>query len=137
MSNDVGSDPQQQYADAFVRAFAERRWKSQRGLFHWIDTEASQTALAGPLHAVKETGGCAYVYTRDDECFRGVDGPTALRERLRRWHGEMVAVIDAFVPASPDEAADLAAMRKIAADIWAVAETACAIEGDRLKKARG
>lgn len=137
MSNDVGSDLKQRYADAFAHAFARHDWTSRRGRCCWIDTELWRDALAGPLYSVKQTGGCAYVYVRDDEYFRDVDGPVALRDRLRLWRGYIVEVVDAFVPASPDEAVDHAAMREIIADIWAVAEAACDIERDRWEKAQG
>jgi len=87
--------------------------------------------LAGPLHSITETGGCAYVYARDDAYFSGVDDPVALRERLRDWHARLVEEIGDFVPTSPDEAIDLGSMRQSAADIWAVVEAAWAIEHDR------
>jgi hypothetical protein len=95
-----------------------------------------EDALAGPIFTVAETGGCAYVYAREDEFFRGVDRPAALRERLQRWHTELVEGIERFVPCSSAEAADLLSMRQIASGIWAIAELACQIETDRYEAER-
>jgi hypothetical protein len=90
-----------------------------------------EDALAGPIYSVAETGGCGYVYAREDEFFSGVDGPADLRKRLQRWHTELVEGIENFVPLSSAEAADLLAMRQFASGIGAVAELACDIEASR------
>jgi hypothetical protein len=130
MGTDMGPDLKRRFEAAFYLP-ARHRWESARGRADWQDLEAWQDALAGPLYAITETGGCAYAYLRDDAYFRGVDGPVALRDRLRHWHDELVEGIGRFVPTSPAEAADLVTMRQFAADIWAVTEAACEIEQDR------
>jgi hypothetical protein len=105
--------------------------KSERSQALWIDLQSWQDALAGPLYSISETAGCAYVYERQDAHFHGVTDPTALRERLRAWHGELVSKINQFVPTSADEVADLGKMRQFVADISAVVEMACEIERRR------
>ena len=132
----MGSDLKRRFEAAFHPP-AGHRWESDRGRSAWLDLEIWQDALAGPLHSIKETGGCAYVYLRDDEHFTGVDEPVALREKLRHWHDKVVEGIDRFVPTSPAEAADLVSMRQFAADIWAFAEAAFDIEQDRWTSAQG
>jgi hypothetical protein len=136
MRTDMGSDLKRRFEAAFHPP-AEHRWKSERGRWAWLDLEVWQSALAGPLYSITETGGCAYVYRRDDTYFSGVDGPVALRERLRHWYDQMVEGIDGFVPTSPAEAADLVSMRQFAASIWTVTEAACDIEWDRWASAEG
>lgn len=106
-------------------------WKSKRAFFHWIDTEHLQTYLAGPIYSVVHHGACDYVYGREDDYFRDVDNPRALRNRLLQWHGQMVAIIDGFDPTSPAESADLFSMRQFASDMRNVIEAACAIEQRR------
>lgn len=132
----MGSDLEHRFEAAFYSP-AGHRWKSERGRWAWLDLEVWQDALAGPLYSIKETGGCGYVYRRDDEHFSGVDEPVALRERLRRWYDKVVEGIDRFVPTSPAEAADLVSMRQFAADIWAFAEAACDIEQGRWASVEG
>ena len=136
MKTDMGPDLKRRFEAAFHPS-ARHRWKSARGRSDWLDSEVLRDALAGPLYSIKETGGCAYVYLRNDAYFSGVDDPAALREQLRRWHNELVEGIGRFVSASPAEAADLASMRQFASDIWTFAEAACDIEHDRWATAQG
>ena len=136
MTTDAKSDLKRRYEAAFYPSF-RHQWESERARWDWVDLEPSIDALAGPLYSIVETGGCAYVYPRDDERFTGVDGPDTLREWLRHRHDRLMEAIDRFVPTSPAEAADLASMRHFAADMWAFTEEACDIEHARWAAAKG
>ncbi|WP_156420534.1 MULTISPECIES: hypothetical protein [unclassified Sphingopyxis] len=127
---------ERQFRQAFYVP-AHHNWKSKRGHSHWIDLEVLRDGLAGPLYGILETGGCSYVYGREDVYFCGVDTPAALRARLQQWHIEIVAAIDRFVPAAPSELADLVSMRKFASDIWTAVEAACEIERRRWENVGG
>lgn len=125
--------------DQFSAAFyapAKFNWKSRRALFHWIDREHLQTYLAGPVYATVEHGGCEYVYGRQDDYFRNVESPAALRNQLRQWHSQMAAIVDTFVPACPAETADLVSMRRFVSDMGNVVEAACDVEQRRWESAR-
>jgi len=121
---------------AFVFPFNGHAWQSERGRERWADLEVVQDSLAGPLHSIVESGGCAYVYAREDEFFSGVDGPAALHARLGKWHGELMARLDEFAPTSAAEAADLEAMRQFATAMWMVTERAIEVERTRWKTGR-
>lgn len=136
MTTDAKSDLRRRFEAAFYPSF-RHQWESERARWDWVDLEPSIDALAGPLYSIVETGGCAYVYPRDDGYFTGVDEPDTLRERLRHWHEKLVEAIDRFVPTSPAEAADLASMRHFVAEIWAFTEEACDIEHARWAAAKG
>lgn len=112
---------------------AKFNWQSRRALFHWIETEHLQDNLAGPLYSIAHSGGCNYVYTRDD--FPEVDNPTALQHLLLQWHSQMIEIIDNFVPMSSAESADLASMHQFASGMGNVVETACDIEKRRWESA--
>jgi hypothetical protein len=98
---------------AFIEPFACHLWASPRGKSHWRDLEWLQDAMAGPINAVAERGGCEYVYGRDDRYFAGVDSPNTLRLRLMEWHGELASRIDGFEPLSAAETEDMFFMRSI------------------------
>ena len=119
---------------AFVLPFASYPWKSERARSCWIDLEGWQDNLAGPVSHIIEHGDCAYVYSRNDAYFTGVDDPGALHARLRGWHGEMVAGLKRFMPVSEAEANDLTAMRQFADEMWAVTEQAIEVERARWDK---
>jgi hypothetical protein len=130
------SDLRAKFNDAFIFPFAAYPWKSKRGRSCWIDLEGWSDALAGPIYSVVEQGECAYVYDRDDEYFAGISEPAALRARLRHWHDKLIAGLDRFAPASPDEATDLASMRQFAEAMWVVSEQAIDIERARWESGR-
>ena len=109
-------------------------WKSERGCDLWIDTEILQDYLAGPISQIVKTGGCAYVYERDDAYFEGVGDPKGLKTRLLGWHNELVKEIEGFQPTTSAESEDAGRMHQLASDMWAVAETACEIEFRRWEK---
>lgn len=136
MNEGTESELKRRYEEAFYFP-ARHCWESVRGRSIWIDLEVLQERLAGPIFSVKETGGCAYVYLRNDAYFSGVGCPVALRERLRQWHSELVDDIERFVPTSPSEAADLASMRRFASEIWTVVDEACDIEHIRWETVAG
>ncbi|MBY8826283.1 hypothetical protein [Sphingomonas colocasiae] len=125
----------EQFEAAFHYPFTTHDWRTKRGRAKWVDLEDLQDRLAGPIYSVVENGGCAYVYSRDDQYFKGVDEPETLRARLQAWYGELVKGIDDFSPASPAESADAASMRQFANAIWAVAERAHEIERERWNRA--
>jgi hypothetical protein len=120
---------------AFVFPFASYAWKSERARSCWIDLSAWGDNLAGPVSRIVEHGDCAYVYRRNDAYFTGVDDPAALHARLKGWHGEMVAGLRRFVPASEAEASDLTSMRQFADEMWAVTEQAIEVERARWESA--
>ncbi len=128
MNCDKSSDLRSSFHAAFIYPFSAHRWNTKRGRRHWVDLEGWQDALMGPVSAVVERGGCAYVYTRDDEYFSGVHDPVALRARLRQWHAKLAAGLERFRATSRDEAADLASMQQFVHAIWDVAVQACDIE---------
>ena len=130
--NDV-TGLESQFNEAFYVP-AKFNWQSRRALFHWIETEHLQDQLAGPLYSIVHSGGCNYVYARDD--FPDVDNPAALRHLLLQWHSQMIEIIDNFVPTSSAESADLASMRQFASGMGKVVETACDIERRRWESAR-
>lgn len=120
---------------AFVFPFASYVWQSERARSCWIDLEGWQDNLAGPVSHIVEHGDCAYVYRRNDAYFTGVDDPAALHARLQGWHGEMVAGLKRFVPASEAEARDLTSMRQFADEMWAATEQAIEVERARWERA--
>ena len=119
---------------AFTAPFSTHRWSSTRGRNHWLDLEGWQDALAGPLSAIRDRGGCGYVYAREDQYFSGVDGPTTLRLRLLEWHLRLLAGVDAFVPVTLAENEDLAYMRSVASLMHDVVERGCRIEQERWER---
>src|SRR5580704_15933667 len=62
----------------FIAPFASHRWASARGRSHWVALEGWQDSMAGPLSSITSSGGCDYVYTRDDGYFAGVSDPPKL-----------------------------------------------------------
>lgn len=111
---------------AFIAPYAAHRWLSHRTRSHWVELEGWQDSLAGPLSSIAKTGGCEYVYERDD--FVGVTDPTSLRLRLLEWHSGLVAGVETFVPATPAEVEDLEYMRIVSARMRALTERSCEIE---------
>jgi hypothetical protein len=120
----------------FVAPFASRRWASERGRSHWVELEGWQDSLAGPLSAIAGTGGCEYVYPRDDWYFASVSDPPSLRSRLLEWHAGLAAGIERFAPATPGEATDLEFMRSVVGRTRELVERACAVEQARWQAAR-
>jgi hypothetical protein len=116
------------FKTAFIAPFASYTWASGRGRSHWVELEGWQDAMAGPLSAVIQSGGCEYAYGRDDCYFTGVSDPGTLKARLLEWHAGLVAGVEEFVANDQAEAKDLAFMRSIAAQMKKVVERACEIE---------
>ncbi len=131
MSNDSLTDLRVRFDAAYIFPFAKHSWKTKRGRLCWVELEVLQAALAGPLYHLIECGDCAYVYTRDDEYFAGVNDPAALLARLQQWHDQLIAGLDRFIPRTQAEATDLASMRQFASEMWAIAEQAIGIERAR------
>jgi hypothetical protein len=136
MNSDNLSDLSHAFDAAFIYPIAAYRWNTKRARSHWIDLEHWRDALAGPIWAIVKKGECAYVYTRDDEYFAGVNEPAALRARLRQWHDKLIAGLERFQAASPAEVADLASMQQLVCAMWAVAERACDFEQARWEAGR-
>ncbi len=131
MQSDAGSDLKVRFDTAFADPAGVRRLKSKRGRSLRIDLETWYSQLAGPLDSIIKTGGCSYVYDRDDVYFSGIEEPLKLRDRLRDWHTSLLDEINDFVPESSDEIADLNSLRRSAADVWTVVEEAWEIERQR------
>lgn len=115
----------------FIAPFATHRWESKRAHNHWADLEGWQDSIAGPVLSVVETGGCEYVYARDDWYFAEVDDPESLRTKLSEWLADLSAGVERFVPTSPEEDAGLRFMRDITSRMGQLIEQACAVEQSR------
>jgi hypothetical protein len=120
----------------FVAPFASHRWASARGRSHWVDLEGWQDSIAGPVSAVAGSGGCAYVYEREDGYFAGVSDPAGLRSRLLDWHAALAAGVEKFAPECPAEASDLEFMRSLVSGARELIEQACAVERARWDAAK-
>lgn len=120
----------------FIAPFASHRWASGRGRSHWVDLEGWQDSIAGPLSSITSTGGCDYVYSREDDYFAGVSNPSRLRSRLLEWHAGLAAGIEQFVPVAPNEHDDLAFMRAVVAEMRELVERACVVEQARWESAK-
>jgi hypothetical protein len=116
---------------AFIAPFASHHWASACVRSHWVELEGWQDSMAGPLSAIANTGGCEYVYSRQDWYFGSVSDPASLRSRLLEWHGGLVAGVERFAPASTTEVEDLAFMRGVAARMRELVERACEVERAR------
>ncbi len=119
------------FREAFERAFYEPEkhgWQSERGRWLWIELQVAMDRIAGPLYSLATTGGCKYVYTREDFAVANPDGLSAL---LREWHTALADEIEAFRPASAPEEADKKFARICADQIWTVAQVGLEIERTR------
>ena len=112
----------------FVAPFASHHWASQQGRSHWVDLEGLQDSMAGPLSSITDTGGCDYIYSREDDYFAGISEPSRLRARLLEWHAGLAAGVEQFVPVAPNEVDDLAFMRAVVAEMRELVERACMVE---------
>lgn len=131
MSTDKPVDLCADYKAAFVYSYSTHRWQSRRGFSRWTELEGWQDNIAGPVNAIVETGGCAYVYARNDGYLHDVDDPDGLHAALRRNHQALRLGIDAFRPRSREEEFDVASMHRFATAIWVLAERAIEIEKNR------
>ena len=98
--------------------------------------EGWPNSIAGPLYAITATGGCEYVYSRDDAYFANVTDPVELRTRLLEWHAGLSNGIERFDPASVAESTDLAFMRSVASQMKELIERACDVEQSRWETVR-
>ncbi len=117
-----------EFREAFERAFYEPEkhvWRSERGRWLWIELQVPMDRIAGPLFSVATTGGCEYVYTRDDFAVANPDGLSVL---LRDWHTALTNEIEAFHPVSAHEQADQMFARICSDQIWAVTQAGLEIE---------
>ena len=119
------------FDELFTTPFASHQWASKRGRSHWVELEGWQDAIAGPLLSVIKTGGCDYVYTRQDGYFSSVSGPRELRTRLLEWHAGLIADVERFDPSDEHEETDLEFMRSVASRMRELVEQACILEQDR------
>ena len=138
MENQPIHELQEALRAAFIAPFASHKWQSRRSRSHWVELEGWQDAIAGPLYSIAETGGCEYVYSRDDEYFVGVVDPVTLRRRLLEWQAKLAVGVEAFCPAThtPADADDLSYMRAIAEEIRDLVERSCRIEEGRWQAER-
>ncbi len=122
---------QEAFDALFIAPFATHRWESERARSHWVDLECWQDSIAGPVSSIVETGGCEYVYARDDWYFAEVNDPESLRAKLSEWLMGLSAGVERFKPTSPHEDADLQFMRDVTSRMEQLIEQACAIERSR------
>lgn len=115
----------------FIAPFASHRWASRRGRSHWVELEGWQDSMAGPLSAIAETGGCGYVYTREDWYFATISDPSGLRSRLLEWHAGLATGVERFAPVNSDEADDLGFMQSVVRRMRELIERACGVEQAR------
>lgn len=115
----------------FIAPFASHGWESARGRSHWVELEGWQDSIAGPLSAIADTGGCGYVYAREDWYFGDVGDPVALRARLLEWLAGLLAGVGRFSPTTSAEATDLVFMRAVTYRIGELVEQACRVEQAR------
>ena len=116
------------YETAFTVPYASHEWRSERGRSHWVDLEGWQDWLAGPLSSVAETGGCGYVYPREDDYFAGIADPMALRTRLIEKHAGLAAGVERFSPTLPEENEDFTYMKSLVKQMRDLVEWACKVE---------
>jgi hypothetical protein len=115
----------------FIAPFASHEWQSARARSHWVELEGWQDAMAGPLSSIANSGGCQYVYNRQDGYFPGVVDPESLLHCLLDCHAGLVAGVEAFCPATSAEAEDQRHMMAIADGMRALVESGCEIERAR------
>lgn len=132
---EVPADLRETFKALFITPFASHRWASAAGRSHWVELEGWQGSLAGPLSAIAESGGCEYVYSRDDWYFAAVNDPPSLRARLLEWHAGLTAGVARFAPSTPDETADLEFVRSLADQMRELVERSCALEQARWQTA--
>ena len=122
----------------FIAPFASHQWQSAGGRSHWVELEGWQDSIAGPLSSIANSGGCDYVYNREDGYFPGVVDPDSLLRCLLDSQAGLVAGVEAFFSTTPAEAEDQKYMMAIADEMRALVESACEIERFRwAAKSRG
>jgi len=84
--------------EAFIAPFASHSWLSRRGRSHWVELEGWQDSMAGPLSAIANTGGCEYVYHREDWYFAGIKDPLALKQRFAEVARRASGWVGTFFP---------------------------------------
>jgi hypothetical protein len=119
------------FRELFIDPFASHQWASPRGRSHWVELEGWQDSLAGPLMSIIETGGCEYVYPREDLYFAGVNDPPRLLERLLESHSSLAAGVERFNAVTVNETEDLAFMRSLVGQMLELVEHACIVEQTR------
>lgn len=127
------TDLKEAFEAVFIAPIAHSRFKSPRGRTHWLEGEGWEDSIAGPLRSIAESGGCEYVYAREDQYFTGVHDPASLRSKLLEWHAKLVSIVERFTPVSASEHEDLRFMKSLLADIRAVIERAIKVEGQRFR----
>lgn len=133
---DAERDLRTLFDDLFIAPFASHQWASSRGRAHWVKLEGWQDSLAGPLSSIVNTGGCNYVYARDDWYFSNVKDPQGLRKRLLEWHAGLATGVDRFVPTNQPESTDRAFMQSIVTGMMKLLERACSVEQARWSSSR-
>lgn len=128
-------DLRKAFDDLFVAPYAPHSWASSRGRSHWVELEGWQDSLAGPLSSVAESGGCEFVYARDDWYYASVSDPPSLLARLQEWQGGLATGVERFAPATPEEASDLEFMCSLVSRIGDFVERACSVEQSRWQAA--
>jgi hypothetical protein len=129
-------DLRKAFDDLFVAPYTSHTWASSRGRSHWVELEGWQDSLAGPLSSIAESGGCEFVYTRDDCYYASVSDPPSLLSRLQEWQSGLATGVERFAPATPEEAADLVYMRSVVSRMEDFVERAYSVEQSRWQAAK-
>lgn len=124
----------EKYHLLFITPFASHHWASKRGRSHWVELEGWQDSLAGPLSAIAGSGGCEYVYSRDDSYFAAVHDPASLRLQLLERHDGLATGVEQFIPATPGETVDVEFMRSVVSKLRGLIDRACAVEQQRWER---
>lgn len=129
-------DLQEVFDHLFIAPLSSHNWASCRGRSHWVELEGWQDSMAGPLSAIADTGGCDYVYLRNDWYFEVVDDPQSLRSRLLQWHAGLLIGVERFDPIGTYETLDFAFMQSLVERMRELVERACIIEHARWQSTR-
>jgi hypothetical protein len=92
--------------------------------------------MAGPVSSIVKTGGCDYVYDRDDWYFASVNDPATLRTRMLEWHTGLAVGIEQFAPTTSSEAVDFEFMRSVVSRMRELIDRVCGVEQARWLAAR-
>lgn len=110
--------------------FNAHRWQSRRAKSHWYELEHHLDELAGPLVAISNRGGCAYMY-RDPKRFAGLRNANSVDLWLRGRLADVAARVEAFRPHTPAEQADFEYMLDLMKQLHAAVHIAVQVELDR------
>ncbi|MGH1365631.1 MAG: hypothetical protein ACRBF0_18860 [Calditrichia bacterium] len=86
--------------------------ESRHAWWHWVYFLMMPVLdITGPLSHIFSTGQCDYTY-KDDERFPGVRNPITFYAWAKSYHLEYDRMVATFLPRTPAQRRDLAAMRE-------------------------